>query len=171
MFVLNAKTREYCQRSREPTHFGSFATSKRISDVVVSLAKDYDDQSQTQDKIRTSSIRALGSLGQYWAKQSIDVQEDRGKGNNAFQTVVSRRQQKNQQSLNYRSNSEPAKADARTEIDMLNLVVCALEISEFWNSKNNLNACHALGGIYEASCVHHKFGCPSRRGIKTVLDS
>ena len=99
MFVLTPKQENNANDLDSQHITDTFVTSKQISDVVVSLAKDYDDQSQTQDKIRTSSIRALGSLGQYWAKQSIDVQEDRGKGNNAFQTVVSRKDSKRTNSL------------------------------------------------------------------------
>merc|ERR1712096_580666 len=57
---------------------------KQISNAVISLAQNYEDQSQTQGKILTSSIRALGSLGQFWATAALSTTEEAIE----FQTTV-----------------------------------------------------------------------------------
>ena len=142
-----------------------FNLTKHISDVVVSLAENFEDQSQTQDKIRTSSIRALGSLGQYWAihyglYNSLAIE------NMEFQTVVKKKGNKKGNSNNIsaarnkkKDYDKPTKIDARNEMQMLELIAnTLLKHLDCGTPKTRWNACHALGGIYEASCIHQKFG-------------
>jgi hypothetical protein len=155
-----------------------FNLTKRISDVVISLAENFEDQSQTQDKIRTSSIRALGSLGQYWSVQSINKQTTSGVENVEFQTVVSKRGNKkivnNKVPIKDIGNAS-VKNDPRDEIQMLDVISrTLLKHLDSGTPKTRWNACHALGGIYEAACIHQKFGFLSEqswhiRGLNLLL--
>ena len=116
---------------------------KQISHAVISLAQNYEDQSQTQDKIRTSSIRALGSLGQFWASAALSTTEEA----NEFQTSMSRKGKRKQ-------NMERAKHGAtQDERIMLESVArTLLKHLDKGSAKTIWNGCHAMGGIFETAC-------------------
>jgi hypothetical protein len=118
-----------------------YALPKQISDAVIYLAQNYEDQSQTQDKIRTSSIRALGALGQFWASVALSTTDEA----NEFQTAVNRRRRKDQNAEGMVTQHERVMLEAIARTLMKHL--------EKGSSKTIWNACHAMGGIFETACA------------------